>query len=46
MVSSQVRNPRAEENAGDLTTEILQAKSNFDSIKHENVELKSKLDTL
>jgi hypothetical protein len=46
MVSSQARHPRAEENAGDLTTEILQAKSNFDNIKLENLELKGKLDTL
>lgn len=50
MVSSNVRNykkdetARNEEHPGDLTTEIYQAKTNFDNIKNENQQLRSKLD--
>ena len=50
MVSSYIQNKKpekeAEEKAGDLTTEIMQAKSNFESIKSENQELKAELDKM
>ena len=46
MVSSQIHNPKTEENVGDLTTEILNAKNNFDNIKMENTDLKAKLEIL
>ena len=52
MVSSNVRNYKKEETSkneehpGDLTTEIYQAKTNFDNIKNENQQLKSQLDLL
>lgn len=50
MVSSYVQPKKpekeGEDKAGDLTTEIMQAKSNFESIKSENQELKAELEKM